>query len=61
VVVEVDWARFESEEYLADVRIRVRERNPEVFKGTKTGTRIETHLQAWFSQRASRPGVVKLI
>jgi anti-sigma regulatory factor (Ser/Thr protein kinase) len=41
VVVEVDWARFESEEYLADVQIRVRERGPEVFKGTRTGTRIE--------------------
>lgn len=49
VVVEVDWSRFESEQYLSDVQIRVRERAPEVFKGTKTGTRIEvTNLrEAW--------------
>jgi len=51
VVVEVDWARFESEQYLSDVRIRVREQNPDVFKGAKTRTRIEiTKLKEYWTR-----------
>jgi hypothetical protein len=49
VVVEVEWDRFAQHKYLSDVPIEVSEREPQVFTGKKTGTRIEvTKLRnAW--------------
>src|SRR5207247_675096 len=41
VVVEFDWKRFVTGKHLADVPVTVKERDPEVFQGNKTGTRIE--------------------
>lgn len=43
VVIKIDWREFDSpnQRYLSDVPISVIERDPEVFKGRKTGTRIE--------------------
>jgi signal transduction histidine kinase len=41
VVVEFDWKRFLSGKHLSDVPVTVRERDPEIFQGDKTGTRIE--------------------
>lgn len=41
VVVKIDWSDFESFKYLKDVGIKVVERDQQVFKGRKTGTRIE--------------------
>ncbi|MHA1423853.1 MAG: ATP-binding protein [Candidatus Thorarchaeota archaeon] len=41
VFVKVDWSKFERAEYLEDVRITVTEREPKLFRGKKSGTRIE--------------------
>lgn len=41
VTVEVNWQKFETQKYLSDVDVTVMERRPEVFGGSKTGTRIE--------------------
>lgn len=41
VVVEIDWDVFSQRRYLADVPIKVKERDPEHFKGTRAGTWIE--------------------
>ncbi len=41
VVVRVDWGEFERAKYLQDVPIEVFERDPEVFTGSRSGTRIE--------------------
>jgi signal transduction histidine kinase len=41
VVVQIDWGRFEEHKYLDDVPVTVEEREPEVFRGRKSGTRIE--------------------
>jgi Histidine kinase-, DNA gyrase B-, and HSP90-like ATPase len=42
VVVEIDWdSDFRDRRYLQDVEITVTERQPEHFKGSKTGTRLE--------------------
>ncbi len=42
VVVEIDWENdFKQKRYLEEVEIKVVERTPEHFKGTKTGTRLE--------------------
>lgn len=41
VVVKIDWRGFETGKYLSDVPIDVRHREPEIFLGEKTGTRIE--------------------
>jgi signal transduction histidine kinase len=41
VHVDIDWERFEQKTYLADVAVNVKERKPEVFKGSRTGTKIE--------------------
>ncbi len=41
IVVNIDWRSFESSKYLEDVKVTVRARPPECFKGDKTGTRIE--------------------
>ena len=41
IVVNIDWSDFEKTKYLADVGIKVTERSPKIFKGNKTGTRIE--------------------
>jgi signal transduction histidine kinase len=49
VLVEVNWDDFIKSTYLDDVPVRVREREPQVFTGRTTGTRIEiTKLRiAW--------------
>jgi signal transduction histidine kinase len=49
VVAEFDWKRFLSDKHLSDVPVTIEERDPEVFEGDKTGTRIEiTQLrQQW--------------
>ena len=49
IAVEIDWERFLQHKYLSDVPVRIKEREPEVFTGRKTGTRIEvTRLHnAW--------------
>lgn len=41
VVVSVDWKQFESGRFLDQIEVSVNERKPEVFKGKKSGTRIE--------------------
>jgi anti-sigma regulatory factor (Ser/Thr protein kinase) len=41
VAVLVNWQKFESKKYLSDVAVNVTERQPEIFHGSKTGTRIE--------------------
>ena len=41
VIVEIDWERFLQHKYLSDVPVRIQEREPKVFTGRKTGTRIE--------------------
>ena len=41
IIVEIDWDKFLEHKYLSDVPIEVREREPQVFTGRKTGTRIE--------------------
>lgn len=42
VVVEIDWeADFKDKKYLEDVGLNIKERPPEHFIGSKTGTRIE--------------------
>lgn len=41
VVVRIDWDEFEKARYLSDVNISVSERSPQLFSGSKHGTRIE--------------------
>lgn len=41
VLVEIDWDDFKKEKYLDDVPVKVEEREPQLFKGQKSGTRIE--------------------
>jgi len=41
VVVDIDWNGFTKERYLSDACVNVTEREPEHFKGGRTGTRIE--------------------
>jgi anti-sigma regulatory factor (Ser/Thr protein kinase) len=41
VIVEINWEEFVEPRYLEDVPVRVREREPKLFTGKKTGTRIE--------------------
>jgi len=41
VVVNINWDKFESSRYLSDVGVRVIERPPEIFTGSKHGTQIE--------------------
>lgn len=40
VVVTIDWEAFSKHHYLSDAPIKISEREPEIFKGAKTGTRI---------------------
>ena len=41
ILVEIDWQEFEKERYLDDVQISIIERKPEIFTGSKTGTRLQ--------------------
>ena len=41
ISVEIDWDKFLDQKYLSDVPVRVKEREPQIFAGKKTGTRIE--------------------
>ena len=49
VVVDIDWDDFIAPRYLNDVPVNIKEREPELFTGRKSGTRIEiTKLRdAW--------------
>jgi len=49
VIVEIDWREFERKKYLENVPVSVREREPEIFHGRKTGTknRISDLRNAW--------------
>lgn len=40
IVVEIDWSEFEKKKYLEDVPVTIKEREPEMFTGKKTGTYI---------------------
>ncbi|MFA7289698.1 MAG: ATP-binding protein [Melioribacteraceae bacterium] len=40
VVVRIDWEEFEKYKYLNDAPVELFERDPEIFKGDKTGTKI---------------------
>lgn len=53
IVVPIDWDQFErGDEYLDTMTVTVKERNPEVFTGTSTGTliRIEHARSQWTRQ-----------
>ena len=39
-VVQIDWEVLAAKEFLSDAKVKVRTREPEVFKGKSTGTRI---------------------
>jgi len=41
IVVEINWTDFGKHTYLEQVPVHISERRPEVFTGSKTGTRIE--------------------
>lgn len=41
VVVNIDWIEFEGKQYLNDVKVSVKEREPVLFKKGKTGTSLE--------------------
>jgi len=41
VIVEFDWTQFEKNQYLSEVPVKIWERDPAIFKGSKTGTKIE--------------------
>jgi signal transduction histidine kinase len=40
ILINIDWAWFKRTRYLEDVPIEIVEREPEIFRGFKTGTRI---------------------
>ena len=40
IVVDIDWTMFNEAKYLEDVTIEINQREPEVFIGGKTGTKI---------------------
>ena len=46
IVVNIDWRKFETEEYLEDVPVEIKEREPKIFTGKKTGT-ILTIKSLW--------------
>jgi len=41
VMVNIDWRKFTEHRYLEEIPVNVIEREPEIFKGNNTGTRIE--------------------
>lgn len=41
IFVEIDWTKYSEHKYLEEIPVRIREREPRVFTGGKTGTRIE--------------------
>jgi signal transduction histidine kinase len=41
IMVQVNWGNFESEKYLDEVKVSVSQRNPQIYTGKKTGTKIE--------------------
>ena len=41
LVVNIDWRDFAADKYLSEVPVSVTEREPRVFKGRKSGTRIQ--------------------
>jgi signal transduction histidine kinase len=46
VYVRIDWTAFDKSKYLSDIPVTITEREPEVFTGKKTGTKITiTNLQ----------------
>jgi len=40
ILINIDWTWFKKKQYLEDVPIEIVEREPEIFKGSKTGTII---------------------
>ena len=55
IVVNINWNDFEKAKYLSEVEISITERSPKIFKGHKTGTKIEiTNLREmpWTKRRA---------
>ncbi len=54
VVVTIDWSAFDKDKYLSQVPVKVVERDPVVFKGRRTGTRITIdalHERPWTRAR----------
>jgi signal transduction histidine kinase len=54
VVVTIDWSAFDKDKYLSQVPVKIVERDPLVFKGRKTGTRITIdalHERPWTRAR----------
>jgi signal transduction histidine kinase len=54
VVVTIDWSAFDKDKFLSQVPVKVIEREPVVFKGTRTGTRITIdalHERPWTRAR----------
>ena len=41
VVVQVNWGNFETHKYLDEVKVSVSQRDPQIYTGKKTGTKIE--------------------
>lgn len=41
IVVQVNWGSFESHKYLDEVKVSVSRRDPQIYTGKKSGTRIE--------------------
>jgi signal transduction histidine kinase len=41
IVVQVNWGNFESHKYLDEVKVSVSRRDPQIYTGKKSGTRIE--------------------
>jgi signal transduction histidine kinase len=40
IVININWKEFHSSKYLDEMGIKISERSPEIFKGSKTGTKI---------------------
>jgi len=41
VFVEIDWTEYSEHKYLEEISVSIRQREPQIFAGNKTGTRIE--------------------
>ena len=55
VAVRIDWDALEGKEYLSDAALRVTEREPKVFTGNATGTRITVRrLREPWDRRTAR-------
>lgn len=41
ILVKIDWTKYSEHKYLEEIPVRIRQREPKFFTGSKTGTRIE--------------------